>query len=62
MTSSPLHGVVVGRLTESHPAWIVVGDHMLFLRSGEACHFKIGTTLQVCYIEQDGRSDVQSIM
>jgi hypothetical protein len=62
MTTSPLHGVVVGRLTESHATWIVVGEHTLFLRLGEACHYKLGTTLQVCYIEQDGRSDVQSIM
>jgi hypothetical protein len=34
---------------------------MLFLRPGEACHYKIGTTLHVVYIEQDGRSHVKSI-
>jgi hypothetical protein len=62
MTARPLHGVIVGRLKESHPRWIVVGDHMLFLRAGEGCHYKIGTTVQVVYIEQDGQSDVKSIM
>jgi hypothetical protein len=35
---------------------------MFFLRAGEACHYKIGTTLQVVYVAQDGRSDVKSIM
>jgi hypothetical protein len=55
VTTSPLHGVIVGRLKESHPRWIVVGDHMLFLRAGDECFYKIGTTLQVVYIEQDGR-------
>ena len=28
----------------------------------EACHYKIGTTLQVVYVEQDGRSDVKSVI
>jgi hypothetical protein len=41
---------------------IVVGNLMLFLRPGEACHFKIGTTLQIVYVEQDGRSDVKSVI
>jgi hypothetical protein len=40
---------------------IVVGNLMLFLLPGEACH-KIGTTLQVVYVEQDGRSDVKSVI
>ena len=35
---------------------------MLFLPPGAACHYKIGTTLQIVYVEQDGRSDVQSII
>jgi hypothetical protein len=61
MTTPPLHGVIVGRLKESHPRWIVVGDQMLFLRAGEDCHYKIGTTLQVVYNEQDGRSHVENI-
>jgi len=61
VTTSPLHGVIVGRLKESHPRWIVVGDHMLFLRAGDECFYKIGTTLQVVYIEQDGRHNVESI-
>jgi len=60
MATSPLHGVIVGRLKESHPAWIVVGDLMLFL-DGEACHHEIGTTLQVVYVEKGGRSHVKSI-
>jgi hypothetical protein len=60
MTTPPLHGVIVGRLKESHPHWIVVGDLMLLL-DGEACHYGIGTTLQVVYIEHDGRSHVKSI-
>jgi hypothetical protein len=38
-----------------------VGDLMVFLRAGEACHYNIGTTLQVVYVEQGGRSDVESI-
>jgi hypothetical protein len=62
MTTPPLHGVIVGPLKESHPRWIVIGDHMLFLRDGENCHYKIGTTLQVVYIEEDGRRHVESIM
>ena len=62
MTTPPLHGVIVGRLKESQPSWIVVGDLMFFLRAGEACHYNIGTTLQVVYVAQDGRSDVKSIM
>ena len=41
---------------------IVVGDLMLFLLPSEACHCKIGTTLQVVYVEQDGRSDVKSVI
>jgi hypothetical protein len=53
MASSPLHGVIVGRLKELHPRWIVVGDLMLIL-DGEPCQYSIGTTLQVVYIEQDG--------
>jgi hypothetical protein len=61
MTTPPLHGVIVGRLKESQPRWIVVGDLMFFLRAGEACHYNIGTTLQVVYIEQGGRNDVKSI-
>jgi hypothetical protein len=61
MATSPLHGVIVGRLKESHPQWIVVGDVMVFLQPGEGCHYKIGTTLQVVYVEQDGRNDVESI-
>jgi hypothetical protein len=61
MTTLPLHGVIVGRLTESHPQWIIVGDLMVFLRTGEGCHYRIGTTLQVVYVEQDGWSDVESI-
>jgi hypothetical protein len=61
MASSPLHGLIVGRLMESHPAWIVVGDLMLFLRTGEPCHYQLGTTLHVFYIEQNGRSAVQNI-
>jgi hypothetical protein len=36
---------------------IVVGNLWLFLLPGEACHYKIGTTLQVAYVEQDGRSE-----
>ena len=62
MTTSPLHGVIVGPLTEAHLNWIVVGNLMLFLLPGEACHYKIGTTLQVVYVEQDGRSDVKSVI
>jgi hypothetical protein len=58
MATSHLHGALVGRRKESHLNWIVVGSLMLFLRPGEACHYKIGTTLQVVYVEQDGRSDV----
>ena len=41
---------------------IVVGNLMLFLLPGAACHYKIGTTLQVVYVEQDGRSDVKSVI
>lgn len=61
MATSPLHGIIVGRLKESHPAWIVVGNRMLFLRAGEPCHYKIGTTLHVFYIEHDGRNDAANI-
>ena len=41
---------------------IVVGNPILFLLPGAACHYKIGTTLQVVYVEQDGRSDVKSVI
>ena len=58
--TTPLHGVIVGRVKESHPHWIVVGDRVFFL-DGEACHHKIGMTLQVVYLEQDGRSHVKRI-
>jgi hypothetical protein len=33
----------------------------MFLPPGERCHYKIGTTLRVVYVEQDGRSDAESI-
>jgi hypothetical protein len=33
----------------------------MFLPPGEACHYRIGTTLQVVFVEQNGRSDVKSI-
>lgn len=50
------------RTTEGIAArWIVVGDLMFFLRAGEACHYNIGTTPHVVYIEQGGRNDVESI-
>lgn len=62
MTTPPRHGVIVGRLTESRPGWIIVGEMMLFLRPGETCLYKLGTTLQVAFVEQDGRRDVQSIL
>ena len=61
MATSPRHGVIVGPLKESHPAWIVVGTLMLFLPAGEPCHYKIETRLQVSYVEQGGRRDVSSI-
>jgi hypothetical protein len=61
MATSPLHGVIVGRLKESHPRWNVMGDQMLFLRDRDECFYKIGTTLQVVYNEQDGRRQVESI-
>jgi len=58
----PLHEVIVGPLKDSHQNWIVVGNLMMFLRPGEACHSQIGTTLQVVFAERDGRSDVKSII
>jgi hypothetical protein len=61
MTTPPLHGVIVGRLKESHLNWIVVSNLLMFLPPGEACHYRIGTTLQVVFVEQNGRSDVKSI-
>jgi hypothetical protein len=49
------------RTTEGHQNWIVVGNLLLFLPPGERCHYKIGTILQVVFVEQDGRNDVTSI-
>jgi hypothetical protein len=59
--SQPARGVVVGRLTASHPDRIVMGNAILYLRDGAACDFPVGTLLQVVYTEQDGRRHVESV-
>jgi hypothetical protein len=59
---NPGRGVVVGRLTDSHPDRIVVGSSTLYLREGgPTCTHPVGTFLGVTYTtEEDGRRHVVS--
>ena len=59
--SQPARGVVVGRLTQSHPDRIIMGATTLYLGDGAACTFPVGTLLQVVYTERDGRRCVESV-
>lgn len=61
MTTTPIHGVILGALTELHSDRIVIGDRTLYLRNGEAVDCQIGMVLEVVYMERDGRGDVQRI-
>jgi hypothetical protein len=58
MTTSPIHGVILGALTEVHSDRIVVGGRTLY---GEMVGCEIGMLVEVVYIERDGRADVQQI-
>ena len=58
--SQPARGVVVGRLTASHPDRLVLGNTILYLRDGAGCTYPVGTLLQVLYTERDGRRLVDS--
>ena len=59
--SQPARGVMVGALKEVHPDRIVIGESILFLRSGMRCSHPPGTRLQVIYTEQNGRREVDEI-
>jgi len=52
---------MVGALKEVHPDRIVIGESILFLRSGMRCSHPPGTRLQVIYTEQNGRREVDEI-
>ena len=55
-------GVTYGKLTESHPDRIVVGDiDVLYLAEGTTCTHPLGTRLKVIYSERDGRKLVENI-
>jgi hypothetical protein len=60
-SGQPARGVVLGRLTQSHPDRIIMGTAILYLRDGAACAFPVGTLLQVVYTEQHGRRCVESV-
>jgi hypothetical protein len=62
MAISPLHGVLAGRLQESHPGQIVVGGLTFFLPDGEPCRAKIGEAVEVFFREQGGRREVTKII
>jgi hypothetical protein len=57
----PARGVVVGRLTASHPDRLILGATILYLRGGAPCTFPVGTLLQVIYTEWNGRRCVDSV-
>lgn len=59
--NSPMRGVIIAPLTESHPGGIILGGSILFLRDGATCNYPLGTPLEVAYTEQDGRKDVDTI-
>jgi hypothetical protein len=46
------HGV---KHTQSGSSWLTVP-------SSSTCNYALGTSLQVVYVEQDGRSDVKSVI
>jgi hypothetical protein len=48
-------------LKASHPDRIIVGERVLFLRDGMACTYRVGTSLEVVFTEQDGRSHAERI-
>ncbi len=59
--NSPMRGVIVAPLRESHSGRIILGGSILFLRDGATCDYALGTPLEVVYTEQDGRRDVDKI-
>ncbi len=61
MATTPVHGVILGPVTELHPDRIMVGGRTLYLRDGEAFDCEIGMVVEVVYLERDGRGDVQRI-
>ncbi len=60
--ATSLHGVLAGRLQESHPGRIVVGGQTFLLRDGQPCPAKIGQAVQVVFTEHDGRREVAKII
>jgi hypothetical protein len=54
-------GLIVALLAEAYEDRIVLAGSTLFLRDGVRCPHAVGTPLQVEYIEQNGRRDVERI-
>ena len=55
-------GLVVAHLTAAHPDRIVLADVELFLSDGTSCPHRIGSRLEVFYVElADGRRFVERI-
>jgi len=61
LSSSPLHGVILGPLRELYADRIVIPERTLFLRDGEPCHHVVGVILEVLYTEKNGRAYVDKV-
>jgi len=58
------YGVIFAPLTVVHPDRIMVDGQVIYLRDGKTCKtcpYRLGTPLEVVYVEIDGRRYVERI-
>ena len=55
------YGVIFAPLTVVHPDGIMVDGQVIYLRDGKICPYRLGTPLEVVYVEIDGRRYVERI-